>query len=659
MAHLGHYGRRAPEIVERGPVGSARYSRSVAPSAWTPTPPARHATDITFTTSTVRERVLLVGTFSLPRLRSILITNYRSVAGPIRIDVPSGRPLVLVGENNAGKSNIVRGLELLLGEYWPGNHKPDDHEFFDRDSEGDPIEIRIGVDDVVHAGKYGEQAVSELVWRYPPDEEIGRSLYMVFTDGEPSGFVSNDTREQCICLRVGADRRLSYQLSYTTKWTLLSKLMRQFHKSLTSKPGTVEELQEKFEQIKEIFLSVAPFAAFDSELDRKVEELSGNLTYGLAIDFSAYDPSNFFHALRVLPREGANTRTFEELGTGQEQILAIAFAHAYATAFHGSSRTLILVIEEPEAHLHPLAQRWVAQHLRALARTEGVQVIVTTHSPAFVSVLDLEGLVLVRKEDGSSVVQQLTPTQLATHCQTLGADHATQDTILPFYDVAATNEILAGLFAREVVLVEGPTEAEALPTYLKRVKLDVVKEGIAILPVFGVGNLAKWFRFFSAYDVPVFVIFDNDTKDDAEKERRNDLFDALQLSRETSARLLNATIPAVEQHVAAFGVNFERTLRDLFGDEYASLEKEAAERFGLSQHASKPLVARFVAEGIDQNHESEAWAFFAELAQAISKSNADRMIGGHKQPEEEEEKEEPRGGGGEEEEEEEEEDIPF
>src|SRR6266511_2807747 len=597
MAHLGHYGRRAPEIVERGPVGSARYSRSVAPSAWTPTPPARHATDITFTTSTVRERVLLVGTFSLPRLRSILITNYRSVAGPIRIDVPSGRPLVLVGENNAGKSNIVRGLELLLGEYWPGNHKPDDHEFFDRDSEGDPIEIRIGVDDVVHAGKYGEQAVSELVWRYPPDEEIGRSLYMVFTDGEPSGFVSNDTREQCICLRVGADRRLSYQLSYTTKWTLLSKLMRQFHKSLTSKPGTVEELQEKFEQIKEIFLSVAPFAAFDSELDRKVEELSGNLTYGLAIDFSAYDPSNFFHALRVLPREGANTRTFEELGTGQEQILAIAFAHAYATAFHGSSRTLILVIEEPEAHLHPLAQRWVAQHL--------------------------------------------TPTQLATHCQTLGADHATQDTILPFYDVAATNEILAGLFAREVVLVEGPTEAEALPTYLKRVKLDVVKEGIAILPVFGVGNLAKWFRFFSAYDVPVFVIFDNDTKDDAEKERRNDLFDALQLSRETSARLLNATIPAVEQHVAAFGVNFERTLRDLFGDEYASLEKEAAERFWLSQHASKPLVARFVAEGIDQNHESEAWAFFAELAQAISKSNADRMIGGHKQPEEEEEEDIP------------------
>jgi len=40
---------------------------------------------------------------------------------------------VLVGENNAGKSNIVRALNLMLGQYSPGNHDPEDHEFFARD----------------------------------------------------------------------------------------------------------------------------------------------------------------------------------------------------------------------------------------------------------------------------------------------------------------------------------------------------------------------------------------------------------------------------------------------------------------------------------------------------------------------------------------------
>ena len=204
----------------------------------------------------------------MPRLVRIRITNYRSIKGPLEIKVPEGRPIALVGENNAGKSNIVRAVELMLGESWPGNHEPDDHEYFGRNPEGDPIECRIEVDNVTHSSQYGDQAVNELVWRYPPDEDLQRSLYMVFTNGETSPYVSNATREQCLCLVVAADRRLSYQLSYASKWTWLSKLMRQFHKSLGEQEETVDALQARFEEIKRLFLSVPPFARFAEELDR-------------------------------------------------------------------------------------------------------------------------------------------------------------------------------------------------------------------------------------------------------------------------------------------------------------------------------------------------------------------------------------------------------
>jgi putative ATP-dependent endonuclease of the OLD family len=556
----------------------------------------------------------------MSRITGLRITNYRSVKGPIQIAVPFNRPLVLVGENNAGKSNIVRALELMLGERWPGNHDPDDHEYFGRNPDGDPIELRVEVDGVSNINARGENQVAELVWRYPPDEDVGKTLYMVFTTGERNGYVSNETREQCLCLTIGADRRLSYQLSYTSKWTLLSKLMRQFHKTLSEDPDAVEQLRARFEEVKEIFRSVAPCASFSAELDQQVEALAGNLSYGLAIDFSAYDPSNFFHALRVLPREGTDMRTFDELGTGQEQILAIAFAHAYARAFHGEGRTLILVIEEPEAHLHPLAQRWVAQHLCQLAHSESVQVIVTTHSPAFVRMLDLEGLVLVRRSEGAEVetiVKQLAPAELAEHCRRLGAAMATEDTILPFYEAAATEVILAGLFARKVVLVEGPTEAEALPVYFARVGLDVIKEGVAVIPVMGVGNLAKWVRLFSAYEIPVFVIFDNDSEEDADGYRRDDLFTALELEEDVAQRLLNATGFDIEPSIAVVGTNFEQTLRRLFGDEYEAKEREAVTNYRLGRDASKPLVGRFIAEGIDPEQNSPAWDQMQRLAQAV------------------------------------------
>src|SRR4051812_16449423 len=98
----------------------------------------------------------------MSRLTRVRITKYRSVKGPLQLRVPKSRPLVLVGENNAGKSNIVRAIELMLGESWPGNHEPEDHEYFGRDSAGDPIECRIEVDGVMHVDRYGEQTVHEF-----------------------------------------------------------------------------------------------------------------------------------------------------------------------------------------------------------------------------------------------------------------------------------------------------------------------------------------------------------------------------------------------------------------------------------------------------------------------------------------------------------------
>jgi putative ATP-dependent endonuclease of the OLD family len=117
---------------------------------------------------------------------------------------------------------------------------------------------------------------------------------------------------------------------------------------------------------------------------------------------------------------------------------------------------------------------------------------------------------------------------LADYSRRKGGAATTTETVLPFYAAAATQELMAGMFARRIVLVEGPTEALALPTYLDRIGLSVVREGIAVLPVHGVGNLAKWWRFFTAYQLPVLVVFDNDARgEDDDGSRRADLMAAL------------------------------------------------------------------------------------------------------------------------------------
>ena len=540
----------------------------------------------------------------MARLNKLSIAGFRSVKDQICIDFPDKMPVVLVGENNAGKSNIVRALDLILGEMWPGSHRPDDHEFWDRSSANGKIEIRAEVEGLP-SDKYGN-AVKGFRWVYDEDAEekpefgpIGAGKY-----------VNNEIREQCTCVVIGADRRLSYQLSYSTKWTLLSKLMRKFHRHLVQDEARVKRLKSSFEDIKQTFNEVSEFAGFESELKKQFADMFGGMSYGLHVDFSAYDPSNYFHSLRVHPEEAGVVRTFEELGTGQEQLLALAFAHAYAKAFFGG---IVLVVEEPEAHLHPLAQQWLAGRIRQMA-ADGLQIILTTHSPAFVNILNLEGLILVSKRDGATATKQLTRKRLSEFCIEQGADYARTrpETVLPFYAGSATPEILAGLFAKKIVLVEGATESLSLPIYLRKVKLDVTKEGIAIIPVMGKGNLAKWWRFFTAYDIPTFVTFDNDSTDDTVATKRKDALKTLGFGDSEARRLTASDDWLITDSMCIFGKDFEATMRRSFA-KYADLETEARHSTG----DSKPLTARFVAQRLTPLKRDSGWEAFQELAKKL------------------------------------------
>lgn len=245
--------------------------------------------------------------------------------------------------------------------------------------------------------------------------------------------------------------------------------------------------------------------------------------------------------------------------------------------------------------------------------------MVTTHSPNFIDLSDLEGLVLVRKQGPETRTTQLTREQLADFCRETGATKAQPDSILDHYAAAATGEILAGFFARKLVLVEGPTEALALPIYFSRLGLEVAKEGIAVLPVHGVSNLAKWWRLFSAYNLPVYVLFDNDTSDDEDGGKRRDVLSALGVSRDAQEQLIRSDEWVIDKRFGIFGSSLEEALRSGLGEQHDELSRDARQ-YGLGPTAGKPLVARFIAERIDLDEERQGVQKLRTLIQAIKNS---------------------------------------
>jgi putative ATP-dependent endonuclease of OLD family len=196
------------------------------------------------------------------------------------------------------------------------------------------------------------------------------------------------------------------------------------------------------------------------------------------------------------------------------------------------------------------------------------------------------------KEEQLTRVRRHSPESLAEYCVSRDADASkcTEQTILPFYSANSNDEILKGFFAKTVVLVEGPTEALALPVYLAACGCDTKEMGIAVIPVHGKGSMARYIRLFEAYGIPTYSVFDNDPDDDGNGNKRKEIIETYGCVFDADMLRIDALI--VKEKFAVFGNDFEKSLREQFRTRgYEEKEKKVKEAFG----PAKPLVAREVA----------------------------------------------------------------
>ncbi|MBF4988303.1 MULTISPECIES: ATP-dependent endonuclease [unclassified Methylophilus] len=133
----------------------------------------------------------------------------------------------------------------------------------------------------------------------------------------------------------------------------------------------------------------------------------------------------------------------------------------------------LLLIEEPEAHLHPQLQYRVMDLLENHSKTKEtderqVQVVMTTHSPSLVSHTDIENMTLVHKA-------QTFPLS-AGNTKLKKTDYSF---LRRFIEATKANLF----FARGVMMVEGPAEAILLPTLAEVCDRSLSKHGVSLVNV--------------------------------------------------------------------------------------------------------------------------------------------------------------------------------
>jgi putative ATP-dependent endonuclease of the OLD family len=173
----------------------------------------------------------------------------------------------------------------------------------------------------------------------------------------------------------------------------------------------------------------------------------------------------------------------------------------------------ILLIEEPEAHLHPQRQLLLMEFLQQRAddarnNKPQIQIIVTTHSPNLASAINLENLVLLHGGKAFSLAPAYTKLQKSDY-----------KFLQRFLDVTKANMF----FSRGLLIVEGDAENILLPTIAHLINRDFAENGVSIVNVGGTG-LGRFARIYQrkasdeTIDIPVACITDFDVMPDCAPE---------------------------------------------------------------------------------------------------------------------------------------------
>jgi putative ATP-dependent endonuclease of OLD family len=398
---------------------------------------------------------------------------------------------VLVGENGSGKSAIVDAIRLLLQGDDPGRADITDVSFHRPFGEGAQPVDRMMIA-ARFAGLTAEEQIAFLPWTdLGPDATLtlqvenkltarGRYKRSLWGGRSSASIFEGELVEAVACAYLPPLRDAEGRLR-EGRGSRLARFLRNLSGPEGEEGRTDSGQQTLTQRVTDFHRELASDSAglisranelIRARLRDAIGEVFGQDT---AIRFSETNFSRIVESLRLLffPRlNGAVTadafRSLEENSLGYNNLLYLAtvLAELAQTGDEGSGYLRVLLIEEPEAHLHPQLQTRLLKFLEAEASRDKLQVIVTTHSPVLASAASISSMIHVSRHLTYHEAVQLSDCGLAASSNSF---------LTRWLDV--TKSTL--LFARGVILVEGIAEALLLPELARRVLREYSDEHAA------------------------------------------------------------------------------------------------------------------------------------------------------------------------------------
>lgn len=451
----------------------------------------------------------------------VRVAGFRGIKS---LEVSLPRVAVLIGQNNSGKTSFLKALQLALGDY---SRALSEEDFYIGRDGSPATEVLVDLR-IVSVGADGQRVIKfHDDWQ----AELGD---IIMPEANGYQFVALRTRTQRNLLkgnfdtkRVTLDRWPAVQ-NWTTEKVAQKTLNKRFesipffaveaqrdiHQELRERTsfvgrvlsgikyneadvtaleelirGVNDEAVSKSQELKSLKLNLQQLnksfggdgSAEITPLPKKIRDLSKHVS----VQFGE-DAANSFS----MEYHGMGTRSWASLLTVK------SFSELLGAQHVGEAKPFfpVLSAEEPEAHLHPNAQRSL---YRQLAESKG-QVLVSTHSPYLAAMIEPQDLRVFQQSQGEMKSLRLTTLD--------------PESLRKFHRevIHSRGEIL---FSKAIVLCEGETEEQSLPLLFEKYfgcrPFDL---GVSFIGVGGAGKYLPFFKFSKDFGVPAFIFSDGEAR---------------------------------------------------------------------------------------------------------------------------------------------------
>jgi len=443
------------------------------------------------------------------KIYQLRVKNYKSFKDEQVLNLYGSR-YALIGRNNSGKSSLINAIHLILGSKDPRYMNLDETYFFDTSQEL-LVEITLVTNDLkeiwdlpttkknkgIFAGKFNKDPMSAQI-TLSINQKLDGSIadkFLIRIAGFPVHQKVADLRNSLAKNVVALPNRSAKEDLTASKWTSFGTLM----KSILESSPRYQELQNQLEQInvliEEMLNDEKAQILGSSQIITFIEDIKFQLT-------KENKPSELLRNLELFVKEDNKFFHISDTGTGTQSTIIIAILELALK--HKATKSKLLCIEEPELFIHPQGVRFLSQLIDRIISETDCQVIVSSHSPIFISGLDPRSIVRIEKSNDGSLIHQLP------------SNYNDEDNKIKR---SLNSENAEMFFSSNVVLVEGETEKILFSQLSENLKsddgkdLNYFKNNCSVCSVGGKDNIGNYIEILKKYNIPVKAIVDDDYLD--------------------------------------------------------------------------------------------------------------------------------------------------